>query len=49
MITSLMQIMSVPLRAFLGYGIVIEMGMPLAPVHVALALWLMVKGFRERP
>lgn len=49
MITTVMQITGVPLRAFLGYGLVMEMAMPLAPVHVALALWLMVKGFDERP
>ncbi|HSL19919.1 MAG TPA: DUF4386 domain-containing protein [Vicinamibacterales bacterium] len=48
MITTLLQIAGVPLRAFLGYEILVEMGMPLAPVHTALALWLMVKGFDER-
>lgn len=48
MITTLMQITGVPLRAFLGYGLIMEMAIPLAPVHLALALWLMVKGFRVK-
>lgn len=49
LITSLMQITGVPVRALLGYEPVMEMAMPLAPVHVALGLWLVAKGFRGRP
>ena len=37
-----------PLRALLGYRILTEMAIPLAPAYVALALWLIVKGFDER-
>jgi hypothetical protein len=47
MIATLLQIIGVPLRGILGYGIVTEMAMPLAPVHVALALWLIVRGLPE--
>jgi hypothetical protein len=45
MATTLLQIAGVPARAILGYGMIPEMAMPLAPVHLALALWLIVKGF----
>jgi hypothetical protein len=48
LITSGLQIAGVPLRALLGYGIVPEMAMPLAPAYVWLAVWLIVKGFDVR-
>lgn len=47
-VTAAMQIIGVPLRALLGYGVVMEMAMPLAPAYGGLALWLIVKGFDER-
>ena len=48
--TTLLQIAGVPTRAFLGLPLMMELAMPLAPVHAALALWLIVKGFgMERP
>ena len=37
-----------PLRGFLGYGLVTPLGVPMAFSHIALALWLMTKGFKER-
>jgi hypothetical protein len=48
MIASLLQIIGVPLRAIMGYPPEMRMAMPLAPVYVALALWLLVKGFNDR-
>lgn len=44
MIATVMQIAGVPVRAFLGLGLIMEMAMPLGPIHLVLALWLMVKG-----
>jgi hypothetical protein len=44
-LTTLLQIAGVPARAILGYGPVMAMAMPLAPVHLVSALWLIVKGF----
>jgi hypothetical protein len=46
---SVLQITGVPLRALLGYAPETRLAMPLAPAYVALAVWLMVKGFEERP
>jgi hypothetical protein len=48
MIASLLQIIGVPLRAMLGYSPETRLAMPLAPAYVALALWLLVRGFNER-
>jgi hypothetical protein len=45
---SLLQITGVPVRALLGYAPETRLAMPLAPVYVALAVWLIVKGFEER-
>lgn len=44
---SLLQITGVPLRAILGYTPDPRWAMPLAPAYVALALWLIVRGFPE--
>jgi Domain of unknown function (DUF4386) len=41
----LLQFTGVTLMAFLGYSLEVRMAMPLAPIHVAVAGWLMVKGF----
>lgn len=43
----LLQFTGVTLFTFLGYRQEVRMAMPLAPIHVALALWLIVKGFDE--
>lgn len=45
---SLLQIGSVTLRGLFGYPPETRLAMPLAPAYVALALWLIVKGFTER-
>ncbi len=47
-VASTLQIWGVTLRGFLGYPPETRLAMPLAPVYVALAVWLMVKGFEER-
>lgn len=46
---SVLQITGVPLRALMGYAPETRLAMPLAPAYVALGVWLMVKGFEERP
>jgi hypothetical protein len=33
---------------FLGYRVIGEMAMPMLPIQITVAVWLMVKGFRER-
>lgn len=43
----LLQFIGVTLSGFIGYGIITEMAMPLLPIQIAVAVWLMVKGFRE--
>ncbi len=47
-VASLLQIAGVTLRGVLGYPPETRLAMPLAPVYVTLAVWLMVKGFDER-
>lgn len=48
MLASALQMTAVPLRALLGMEIVTAMAVPLAPIYVAVAVWLMYKGFDER-
>jgi hypothetical protein len=48
LIACALQIAGVPLRGLLGYSVQINMGIALAPTYIALALWLIVKGFDER-
>ncbi len=48
MIASALQISGVTLRGFFGYPPETLLAVPLAPAYVALAVWLMVKGFEER-
>jgi len=43
-----LQFIGVTLMMFLGYGTIGEMAMPLLPIQIAVAVWLMVKGFNER-
>lgn len=47
MLATGLQVTGVPLRALLGLEIVTPMAMPLAPVYLAVAAWLMVKGFEQ--
>lgn len=43
----LLQIYGVTLRGIFGYPPMTVLAMPLAPIHVTAALWLLVKGFPE--
>lgn len=43
----LTQIAAVTMRVWFGYPPIMELAMPLGPIHLALAVWLMVKGFYE--
>ncbi len=47
-ITSLFQIYGVTLRTMFGYVPEMRLAMPLAPAYVALAVWLIVRGFDEQ-
>ncbi len=47
-LASTLQICAVTLRGFLGYPPETRLAVPLAPVYVALGVWLMAKGFDER-
>ncbi|HEX9423016.1 MAG TPA: DUF4386 domain-containing protein [Pyrinomonadaceae bacterium] len=49
LITVILHFAAIPLRGFLGYSLVTPLGVPMALSHFVLALWLMVKGFVERP
>jgi hypothetical protein len=44
MLASVVQVTGVPLRALLGLEAVTAMAVPLAPVYLAAAAWLMYKG-----
>ena len=48
LVGSLLQIAGVTLRALFGYPPETRLAMPLAPAYLALAVWLIVKGFDER-
>lgn len=48
LLAAVLQVTGVPLRAVLGLEVVTPMAMPLAPVYLAVAGWLMFKGFEER-
>jgi Domain of unknown function (DUF4386) len=48
LVGSMLQITGVTMRGLLGYAPETRLAMPLAPAYVALAVWLMVKGFDER-
>jgi hypothetical protein len=47
LITALLHFAAIPLPLFLGYGGVTVLGVPMAFSHLALALWLMTRGFQE--
>ena len=44
----LLQFAGVTLQGFLGRPLMTPLAMPLAPIQLAVALWLMVRGFPER-
>ncbi len=48
LLTVMLHFTGIPLRGFLGYSLVTLMGVPMAFSHIALALWLMARGFKER-
>ena len=43
----LLQFTGVTLMMFLGYPSIGEIAMPLLPIHMTVAIWLIVKGFRD--
>jgi hypothetical protein len=43
-----LQFTGVTLMMFLGYSLIGEMAMPMLPIQIAVAVWLIVKGFNER-
>lgn len=43
----LLQFTGVTLFGFLGYPSVMQMAIPLFPIHIAAGVWLIVKGFKE--
>jgi uncharacterized protein DUF4386 len=47
LLTVLLHFTGIPLRGFLGYSLVTPMGMPMGLSEIALASWLMTKGFPE--
>ena len=47
LITVLLHFTGIPLPGFIGYSIVTLMGVPMALSHIALALWLLTRGFKE--
>ncbi len=49
LITVMLHFTGITLPLLLGYSSVTLMGVPMALSHIALALWMMVKGFDERP
>ncbi len=48
LLTVMLHFTGIPLRGFLGYSLVTMMGVPMGLSHLALALWMMVRGFVER-
>jgi hypothetical protein len=48
LLTVTLHFVGIPLPGFLGYSIVTLMGVPMAFSHIALALWLITRGFKER-
>ena len=48
LLTVILHFTGIPLPAFLGYGIVTLMGVPMGLSHLALASWMMARGFAER-
>jgi hypothetical protein len=48
LITVMLHFTGIPLPLFLGYRSVTLMGATMGLSHIALALWLMAKGFEER-
>ena len=47
LLTVVLHFTAIPLRGFMGYSLVTPLGVPMAFSHIALALWLITKGFKE--
>ena len=47
MLTTVLQVSAVPLRAILGLELMTPLAIPLAPTYAAVAGWLMFRGFRS--
>jgi hypothetical protein len=43
-----LQLTGVTIRMFMGYSVIGEMAIPMGPIQLAIAVWLVVKGFSER-
>ncbi|MEO8679776.1 MAG: DUF4386 domain-containing protein [Vicinamibacterales bacterium] len=48
LLTVMLHFTGIPLRGFVGYGPVTWMGASMALSHIALATWLVARGFDER-
>lgn len=48
LVGSMLQITGVTMPGLLGYSPLTVLAMPLAPIHITLAIWLMAKGFDEQ-
>jgi hypothetical protein len=48
LLTVMLHFAAIPLRGFMGYGLVTSLGVPMGLSHIALASWLMARGFKER-
>lgn len=44
----LLQFTGVTLMMILGYRIIGEMAMPMLPIQITVAVWLIIKGFKEK-
>jgi hypothetical protein len=49
LVTVMLHFAGIPLRRFLGESPVGLMGVPMAVSHMALAIWLVARGFDQRP
>ena len=46
-LTAVLHFTAIPLRGFIGYSLATPMGVPMGLSHLALALWMMARGFQE--
>jgi hypothetical protein len=44
-----LQFTGVTLMMLLGFSVIGEMAMPLFPIEITLGLWLIIRGFQDRP
>lgn len=47
LITVMLHFTAIPLRGFMGHSLVTPLGVPMAFGHIALAVWLIVKGLND--